>query len=487
MDATTDHPAEPRPAATVVVLRDWAEGLQVLLTVRPRHMRFMGGATVFPGGAVASADLDPRWQRACSGSREETELSRLVCGLREAFEEVGFILATGPVDELERGDAADPARFLERCLELGIVLATDQLVPIGRWVTPLGAPVRFDAEFFLAPAAGSWEPVPDEREVESCTWLSPVEALAELASGSRLMAPPTVEVLQLLVRYESVAAALQGAQERRLHGPGRTQVTRLSPLVTWVLAPNPGVMTGPGTNTYVVGTGPVAVIDPAVDDESYIEALSAAAPVIDVILVTHRHEDHVGGIEAVVARTGAPVRAFGDAPAGNVTVEPLRDHDALDIGGGRLRVLHAPGHSSDHLCFLLERAASLFAGDNVLGEGTAVIAPPDGNMRAYLATLERLAALDVDRIYPGHFRPLDGGTAVLEGYLAHRRARDQKIFAALQSLGRADVDSIVELAYDDTPVELHPIARYSALAHLEMMEEDGRARNRNGQWQLTGA
>ena len=486
MDATTGAKA----AATLVVLRDAENGLQVLLTVRPRHLRFMGGATVFPGGAVAPADFDHRWRRASSGLRgktadEEADLALRVCALREAFEEVGLLLGRGALDEIERDDAQDPARFLARCLEAGVVLATETLVPIGRWVTPLGAPVRFDAAFFLVAAPQNWEPTPDPSEVESCAWLTPSEALAELASGTRLMAPPTVEVLQLLERYDTVTDALEGAAQNPLRGPGRTQLTRLSPLVTWVLAPNAGVMTGPGTNTYVVGTGPVAVIDPAVDDDSYVNAVCTVAPRIDMILVTHRHSDHVGGVEALARRTGAQVLAFGSAPAGGVAPNPLHDGESVHIGGGRLQVLHAPGHSSDHLCFLLEHAASLFAGDNVLGEGTAVIAPPDGNMRAYLATLERLAQLEVDRIYPGHFRPLDGGRAVLQGYIDHRRARERKIAAALQHFGEADLDAIVRLAYDDTPAALHPIARYSALAHLEMMEEDGRAARHADRWVLT--
>jgi glyoxylase-like metal-dependent hydrolase (beta-lactamase superfamily II) len=131
------------------------------------------------------------------------------------------------------------------------------------------------------------------------------------------------------------------------------------------------------------------------------------------------------------------------------------------------------------------KAASLFAGDNVLGEGTAVIAPPDGDMRAYMASLERLRSLELDRIFPGHFRPLDGGRAVIDGYIAHRRQREARILAALED-GPASMDEIVAIAYADTPAALHPVARYSAQAHLEMLESDGRARRIDDHWEALG-
>ncbi len=178
------------------------------------------------------------------------------------------------------------------------------------------------------------------------------------------------------------------------------------------------------------------------------------------------------------------MRAFGTAKAGGVRVEPLSDNEELAVSGARLQTIHAPGHSSDHVCFLLEGTASLFAGDNVLGEGTAVIAPPDGNMAEYLATLERLRGLTIDRIYPGHFRPLDGGVAVIDGYIAHRRKREALILAAIE--GPVTTEDIVARAYLDTPEHLHPIAAYSAIAHLEMLESQGRVSRRGDKWVRTG-
>lgn len=485
--------AEPRPAATLVVLRDSPAGPEVLVTVRPKSLRFMGGATVFPGGAVAPEDLDPRWDRASNLSGDEAQRSlgldggaaargAFVCALRESFEEVGFLIGDG-AERIPRAAAESPERFLATCLDEGAVLDTAALVPAGRWVTPLGAPVRFDARFFLARAPQGWEPDPDPSEVAEAHWRPPADVLDDLAAGRALLAPPTIEMLQRLVGHRSVDAIIDAMGGNELTGPGSVISVRLSPFVHVVLAPNPSPMTGPGTNTYVVGAGPTCVIDPAVDDDAYIEEVLRVAGEVEAILVTHRHSDHTGGIARLKEATGAPVRAYGAEPAGGVQVEPLDEGEVLEIGGARLRTLYCPGHASDHLCFSLEGAASLFAGDNVLGEGTAVIMPPDGDMRTYLKTLRRLAELHLDRIYPGHFRPLDGGQKVIEGYLAHRADRERQVTEALAS-GARSVAEIVSLVYTDTPPHLHPVAEYQVLAHLEMLEEQGLVDRAEERWEL---
>ena len=491
VSAPTDT-ATPRDAATLVILREVESGPEVLLTVRPRHLRFMGGATVFPGGAVAPADLDPRWADASALSREaaaarlgmdrpDLALALFVCAIREAFEEVGYIVGDGPTDRLRPGDAEEPQRFLERCLESGIVLATDALTPAGNWVTPLGSPVRFNARFFLTRAEHRWEPVPDPGEVETCDWETPARALDALAEGRALMAPPTVEMLQRLRSHATIGEMEAAVADDPPTGAGAVVSVRTSPLVHVVLAPNPGIMTGPGTNTYVVGTGPTVVIDPAVDDEDYLDTVAAVAGQPSAILVTHRHPDHVGGVRALAARTHAPVHAYGNDLAGGVDVRPLEDGEMLDVPGAPLRVLHTPGHAPDHVCFLQEGSASLFAGDNILGEGTAVIAPPEGDMDVYLASLHRLLEFHIDRVYPGHFRPLDGGGEVIKGYLAHRAEREKQIVAALES-GPRTADDIVMDVYADTPEPLRLVAVQQVLAHLASLERKGRVRSEGPYW-----
>lgn len=491
MSAADPSLQEPRPAATLVALRDGPHGLQVLLTLRPKHLRFMGGATVFPGGAVAEPDSDPRWMERSSLSPDDAAtslgssdgppaLAFYICAFRESFEEVGLVLGQNTGD-LPRSSAQDPSAFLDACIAHDVHLDTAALVPAGTWVTPLGSPIRFSARFFIVEVPGEWEPIPDPAEVASAHWKTPSEALTDLASGSALMAPPTIEMLQLLDAFGSAREALRGIRGSEMDGPGEVLSTRLSPNVHLVLAPNPSVMTGPGTNTYVVGSDPTVVIDPAVDDEHYLASVIEAAGDVAQILVTHRHADHVGGARSLADATGAPVRAFGDNPAGGVAVDPVEDGALIAFGGMALRAIHTPGHASDHLCFLLEGTASLFSGDTILGEGTAVIAPPDGDMSDYMASLERLRSLHIDRIYPAHFRPLDGGRAVIDGYISHRRAREAQIEACLGD-SLAAVEEIVACAYQDTPLHLHPVARMSALAHLEMLEKKGRAVRAGDVW-----
>lgn len=482
---------EPRDAATLAILRDGPAGLEVLVTVRPRSLRFMGGATVFPGGSLSPGDADPRWEGVSTltmakaaevtDEPEARALSFFVCALRESFEEVGFMLARGEMRLDHRGQVA-PDELLKACLSTGAQLDLAALVPSGRWVTPVGAPVRFDTRFFCVRAPDGWEPDPDPGEVETATWVTPRAALDELSRGDALMAPPTVEMLQLLAEFDDVESALSGVGAKGLAGAGNLLSFRLSLFVHVVLAPNPGIMTGPGTNTFIVGAGPTFVIDPAVDDEEYINEVLERAGDVAGILITHRHSDHVGGAAALAARTGAPVRAFGPDPAGDAPVVPIAEGDVVEGGGVRLHTLHCPGHASDHLCWLLEGAASLFAGDNVLGEGTAVIAPPDGDMKAYLATLRRLAEIHIDRIYPGHFRWLDGGHQVIEGYIAHRLEREEQILGALKD-GASSIEEVVSRVYADTPEHLHPVAAYSVLAHLEMLEEIGKVVRRNDLWE----
>ena len=495
MMPTEDRHATPRPASTLVLLREEAGTPQVLLTTRPKDLRFMGGAAVFPGGSTSPADDDPRWQEhsALGGAAAgellglddpERALGYFICALRETYEEVGLLLADGPIDRLSRDDADDAGLFLARCIAHDIRLRTDLLRPAGRWVTPLGAPVRFDARFFVAEAPSQWAPDPDPREVERCWWTTPAAALEELSQGRLMMAPPTSEMLQRLVAHESIDEIETSLRSTPVGGGDLISV-RLSPLVHVILAPNPGLMTGPGTNTYIVGAGPTCVIDPAVDDAGYLDELFARAGEVSCVLVTHRHPDHVGGVAAVTRRFGCPVRAFGDRPAGGVAVEPIADREEIALGSIVLRALHTPGHASDHVCFHLEQAASLFAGDNILGEGTAVIAPPDGNMAQYLSSLHRLRDLHVDRIFPGHFRPLDGGRAVIEGYLAHRQQRRDAVLAALRE-GAATPDEIVELVYTDTPSNLYPVAALQVQAMLEFLEQEGVISRVEERWEADG-
>ena len=255
-------------------------------------------------------------------------------------------------------------------------------------------------------------------------------------------------------------------------------VAEVSPLVRRVLAPNPGIMTGPGTNTYLVGRDDIAVIDPGPDDsEEHLDLVAeAGAGRIRWILVTHTHADHSPGAAGLKARTGAQVLGF-DERDGFVPDESIGDGWTLEAPAFTLRALHTPGHASNHLCYRLEGERLLFSGDHIMSGSTVVIAPPDGDMSAYLAALERLKGIDLDGVAPGHGPYLDNPHAVIDYYLSHRRAREAAIEEALSHAGRARIPELVEAVYTDVPDILHPVARWSVWAHLRKLAAEGRARS----------
>lgn len=253
-------------------------------------------------------------------------------------------------------------------------------------------------------------------------------------------------------------------------------VTAVSPLVRRVLAPNPGIMTGPGTNTYLVGRDDVAVIDPGPDDaEEHLDVVAAAGGGrIRWILVTHTHPDHSPGAAGLKRRTGAQVLGF-DERDGFVPDEAIGDGWRLETAAFALSALHTPGHASNHLCYRLEGERVLFSGDHIMSGSTVVIAPPDGDMAAYLDALERVRGEDIGAVAPGHGQWIDDPAAKVDEYLRHRRAREEAIAGALAALGTARVPDLVRAVYVDVPPALHPIARWSVWAHLRKLAGEGKA------------
>lgn len=236
-----------------------------------------------------------------------------------------------------------------------------------------------------------------------------------------------------------------------------------------VLAPNPGVYTLEGTNTWVVGEAPSVVIDPGPLDEGHLAEVARTAGRVAAVLVTHDHEDHAEGARTFADRVGAPLRSWRLQGS-----EHLRDGETVRGGGVGLRAVHAPGHSADHLCFFVAEERALFTGDTVLGRGTSFIDPPDGDLVKYLASLERLRDLAPRTIYPGHGPVLLDGTAALLGYLEHRQARERQVLAEL-SEGPKTVDALVAAIYAEYPQDVHPLAARSMTAHLRKLETEGRA------------
>jgi glyoxylase-like metal-dependent hydrolase (beta-lactamase superfamily II) len=255
-------------------------------------------------------------------------------------------------------------------------------------------------------------------------------------------------------------------------------------MVRRIVAPNPGLMTGPGTNTYLVGIDEVAVVDPGPEDDSHLEAiLGCGGDRIRWVALTHSHPDHAPGAVALCERTGAELLAFGRRDG----VRPdrtLADKDRIEATEFRLTALHTPGHSSDHICYLVEEERMLLSGDHIMQGSTVVIHPPDGDMAAYLASLERLRTLRLRSIGPGHGRLIDNPIEVIDWYIAHRLEREAKVMAALEEVGTAKVDQLVPVVYADVSEELYPVARHSLHAHLLKLAGDGRVSGRTltGKW-----
>jgi glyoxylase-like metal-dependent hydrolase (beta-lactamase superfamily II) len=244
-----------------------------------------------------------------------------------------------------------------------------------------------------------------------------------------------------------------------------------------VLAPNPSLMTGPGTNSFLItsATGGCAVIDPGPDIASHLDALAGLAAAhggAQAILITHGHLDHMEGAAGLRERTGAPILAWSREGT-PVADRALQDDETLELGERVLRVVSSPGHRFDHVCFLLEDTRTLFAGDLVAGSGTVVIAPPEGDLLDYMASLRRLSALDLRVILPAHGPQIADPRPLLEGYLAHRDERERQVLDGLAA-GPSTIPSLVVRIYADVDPQLHPVAALSVEAHLLKLEREER-------------
>lgn len=256
---------------------------------------------------------------------------------------------------------------------------------------------------------------------------------------------------------------------------------RLNSRVRRLVAPNPGVMTGPGTNTYLIGNDELAVLDPGPAIPEHIEAiLQAGGGRIRWIICTHTHPDHSPAWQAIAEATGAEV--IGALPADDMfqdeTFTPskeLQHDDVLRTPEFTLRAVHTPGHVSNHYCFFLEEEQMLFAGDHIMNGSTVVIVPPSGNMKAYIESLQLLLKYPLKYIAPGHGDVMENSAAVVEWLVNHRLQREAKVLKGLQNLKSASLDELVAVVYDDVDTSLHQMAKLSLQAHLIKLEAENYA------------
>lgn len=255
------------------------------------------------------------------------------------------------------------------------------------------------------------------------------------------------------------------------------KVVELSPLVRRITAGNGSVFTGPGTNTYLVGKEEVTVIDPGPAMQKHIDVITAAAPNIKQILVTHTHPDHSPGVRLLKENLDIPAYGMLTNSSKNQdqTFSPERildDGEVFQEEEFSIEVVHTPGHASNHLCFILKEEKLIFTGDHIMNGSTVVIGPPDGNMKQYIQSLEKLKDYDIEKIAPGHGELLENPHEVADWIINHRLEREKKVFQALQEATKGTPDTLVEKVYDDVDSSLFPIAKASLLAHLIKLEED---------------
>ena len=562
-------PAALREAATVLLLRDSARGIEVLMTRRSMSASFAPGAYVFPGGGVDDLDRKhaeshinnaqaaikleanslARVQRRAS--QTNTGCTWALAAIRESFEELGILLAQradgswctqSDIDALQR-----QSHFYPQMAAQGYTLAAHTVYTLAHWVTDRDLGRRFDVPFLIARMPEGQHPVADETEQFAPEWVRPADALARHTQGQFFIIFPTIRTLERFAPFATVdevlaacandlplwtscprAGLLNGKESRHMEHescfgelalvcpdghithPLDWQHEKPVPLLKHVMrltAPNPGMMTGPGTNTYIVGTLGTGyiVIDPGPNDAAHVQRIfDATGGDIGAIVCTHSHADHSPAARPLQAlcsnKTGKkpPILGIPSAPTSraNALFAPdnllqnkellaqyLRASEGENAINFTLQAIHTPGHAANHLCLVLQEDGLLFSGDHILNGSTTIIDPPDGNMTDYLKSLDTLAtacdAFHIDFILPAHGYVLTrcagiehtgGARRAIEELKAHRLKREAKVLAAMKKLPEGSIQDLVPLAYDDVNPGLWPIAARSLTAHVERIK-----------------
>jgi endoribonuclease LACTB2 len=488
-----DNVTTPKDAAAVILLRAGAPlaDPELFWVRRGERMAFLGGFHAFPGGQREASDGEVRVENCVDAEAA----AMMACAARELFEETGVLVARGAetltkgqraslLDDLESGRMTFPALLAH----YGLRLDAGDFTYAGRWVTPPFSPRRFDTWFFLATCPAKQEPrVTGDAELESGEWTRAREAVGRWRRSEVLTAPPVLHALKALAGGVTADLVERLLSVPQAHGePVRRIEFRPGFICFPVRTPTKPPATH--TNAYLVGAREFVVIDPASPYEEEQQALAACVDELLAegrafreIILTHLHPDHVGGVGHLLGHLGgrarvAAHRLTAEALAGAIRVDRLiEDEEVIKLAGEpplALRALHTPGHARGHLCFYEERTGALLTGDNVVGLGSVLIDPPEGDMQDYLRSLERLRALpNLTVLFGAHGPTVGGARAKIEEYIAHRLERETKILGAVRA-GAATAREIVERVYTDVPPKAHAMAERAVVAHLEKLSAE---------------
>lgn len=475
-------PPVPKDAASIVLLRNNPEP-EIFWVKRSEQLAFMAGVHAFPGGQLDKEDTEI----PVANVESLNAAHMIACASRELFEETGVLLSHEAVQleadmrkSLRQELAAGTRNFKSILMTHGLTLDSTNFTPGGRWVTPPFVPRRFDTWFFICSLPLGQEPEIIPGELAAGEWIRPQDALAAWQRGEVLLAPPTLHIIRTLAEgLDDLTMRLTAIPEANCSLVRRIEMRPgiiLFPVRTPTLPP------ATHTNCYIVGDKEFVIIDPASPYEEdqtnladFIDSLIANGQQPREIILTHFHPDHIGGVAALQQHLNIPIAAHAltkERVGDKLLIDrEIADNDLILLPGNpgwHLRALHTPGHTRDHLCFWEERTGALISGDLIVGIGTVLIDPPEGNMEQYLASLRRVGELPLTAIFGAHGAPTGGAKFKIEQYISHRLEREANVITAIGQ-GATTLTEIVKVVYTDVSEKLHKLAERSVLAHIEKL------------------